>query len=451
VRAAVIGAGPSGFYAAELLLAAGIEVDLLDLLPTPFGLVRSGVAPDHPKIKSVVRVYERIAEHPRLRFYGGIQLGVDVSRAELLERYHALVYAVGTCDAAQLEIPGASRPGCVTATDVVGWYNGHPAQVDRAFGLETKRAVVVGNGNVALDIARILVADPDELAGTDIADHALAALRRSEIREVVVLGRRGPAQAAFTTPELRELAGLSRARVSIDGCDMASVAEPSTPAVQRTVEVLRELAERRAVQASHRIRLRFLTSPLEVIGEGSDGPVQALRVGRNRLADYGEGGVRAVGTGEHELLPCGLVVAAIGYRGAPLTDVPFDSRRRVIANEGGRVVGAGGRPLAGEYVTGWIKRGPTGVIGTNKKDSAETVAALLEDAADGRLNEPGRQVDAVAVDVWLRSRGRPPVDWAGWRAIDDHETKRGRERGRPRVKLVRLDELHGVAERVGGR
>jgi ferredoxin--NADP+ reductase len=440
-RAAVIGAGPSGFYAAAQLLGEGVAVDVFDALPTPYGLVRAGVAPDHPKIKSVVRVYERTAQHPDFRFFGGVELGADVTREDLLERYHAVVYAVGTATDNRLAIPGDDRPGSVSAGEFVAWYNGHPQHADAAFDLSCRRAVVIGNGNVALDVARMLVLGADELAATDAADHAIAALARASVTDVVVLGRRGPAQAAFTNPELRELGELERADVVVDAAELDGDPGDASPTARRNVELLREFARREPAGASHRIELRFCRSPVELLGDGEGGPVTGLRVVRNRLEPDPRRGVRAMATGEHEVIPCGLVVRSIGYRGRRLPGVPFDERRGLIRNDGGRVCEADGTPRTGEYVVGWIKRGPSGVIGTNKKCAAETVARLLEDLARGRLDEP----PAPAGEAWLRSRVPGLVTWDGWQAIDAHEQRLGAPDGRPRVKLVRVPDMLAVA------
>ena len=441
MRVAIVGAGPAGFYAAEQLLKEDFEVDLFDVLPTPFGLVRSGVAPDHPNIKNVITRYEKTAKHPSFRFFGGVDIGADVSREDLLERYHGIVYAIGAASDNRLGIPGEDRPGSHPATEFVAWYNGHPEYADREFDLSATRAVVIGNGNVAIDVARMLVLDPDELARTDTADHALEALARSNIHEVILLGRRGPAQAAFTTPELRELGELMRADVVVDPEELeldeaSEAALADRPTVRRNVEVLRDYAARDPRGRHHRLELRFLTSPVEIVGEGEDGPVTGIRVVRNRL----DGDQRAVPTGEEETIACGLVLRSIGYRGRPLPGLPFDERRGTIPNEAGRVTGG----EAGEYVVGWIKRGPSGIIGTNKKDAQETTATLIADAREGRLNEPA----ADAGDEWLRERVPGLVTWDGWEAIDAHEKERGAPHGRPRVKLVRVDEMVDVA---GGR
>jgi ferredoxin--NADP+ reductase len=440
MRAAVIGAGPAGFYATEQLLAAGFEVDLFDALPTPFGLVRSGVAPDHPKLKSVTRMYEKTAAKPGFRFFGGVALGEHVSRQELLERYHAVLYAIGTPDDNRLGIPGEDRPGSHSATEFVAWYNGHPEYAGHEFDLSGGRAVVIGNGNVAIDVARMLVLDPEELAPTDTADHAIAGFGSSTVEEVVLLGRRGPAQAAFTNPEVRELGELARADVLCDPEQVETATEPGTPTAKRNVELFRDYAQREPSGRSHRIELRFLRSPVEILGEGEHGPVTGVRVAVNRLEEGEDGRLRAVPTGEEEVIECGLVLRSIGYRGRPLGDVPFDERRGLIRNDGGRVLDDDGRPCPGEYVVGWIKRGPSGVIGTNKKDAADTVAKIVEDAEAGRLGAPVAP-DADETAAWLAERAPDAVTWEGWQAIDEAERRAGEAQGRPRVKIVGLAEL----------
>ena len=448
-RAAVIGAGPSGFYLTDQLLTAGFEVDLYDVLPTPFGLVRAGVAPDHPKIKSVTRIYEKTAARPGFRFFGGVELGPDVSREDLLERYHVVVYAVGTAVDNRLGVEGEQRPGSVSATEFVAWYNGHPDYAAHRFDLTTERAVVIGNGNVAIDVARMLVLDPDELRPTDTADHALDELVGASVRDVTILGRRGPAQAAFTNPELRELGVLERADVIVDpaALDGVELTDEMSPTVHRNVEILRSYAEREPAGKTHRIELRFLASPLEIVGGGDadEAAVAGLRIVHNTLDENG----RAVATGVEETIPCGLVVRAIGYRGRPLPGVPFDEQRGLIRNEGGRVLDDEGQPLPGEYAVGWIKRGPSGVIGTNKKDGADTVARIVEDRDAGRLNEPNAS-NPAEIETWLGARVPGLVTWEGWRSIDEHETSAGVPHGRPRVKLCSVGEMVAVAGRRDG-
>jgi ferredoxin/flavodoxin---NADP+ reductase len=441
-RAAIVGAGPSGFYAADQLLKAGWEVDLFDALPTPYGLVRAGVAPDHPKIKSVTRVYAKTAAHESFRFFGGVTLGQDVSREELRERYHAVVYAIGTSQDNRLGIPGEERPGSHPATEFVAWYNGHPHYSDHLFDLNGGRAVVIGNGNVAIDVARMLVLDPRELAPTDTADHALDAFGMAGVTDVVLVGRRGPAEAAFTNPELRELGELERADVIVDPAQLEGVAEPKDATKRRNVEILRGYAQRTPSGKSHRLELRFLRSPLEILGEGQDGPVTGIRLAVNRLVTGEDGRVRAEATGEEEVIECGLVLRSIGYRGMPLAGIPFDDARGLIRNIDGRVVEPDGSACPGEYVVGWIKRGPSGVIGTNKKDATDTVARIVEDEQAGSIGRPDPALaDADAVETWLAERTSGLVTWEGWEAIDAHESALGEPAGRPRVKLVRVAEL----------
>jgi ferredoxin/flavodoxin---NADP+ reductase len=449
VRIAVVGAGPAGFYAAaHLLKESAVEVDMFERLPTPHGLVRSGVAPDHPKIKSVTRVYEKTAAHPRFRFFGHVELGRDVSREELLEHYHALVYATGAPADRALGIPGEDLAGSWPATDFVGWYNGHPDHRSLEFDLSCSRAVVVGNGNVALDVARMLTLSHADLARTDTADHALEVLEHSRIEEVVVVGRRGPAQAAFTNPELLELGEMEDADVVVDPAELehaqaasengSGASAPLSAATERNVKVLRDYSLRPPAGRRRRVVLRFLLSPVALIGDTA-GHVSAVEAVRNELVLTPEGALRAEPTTERETIPAGLVLRAIGYRGRPLPGVPFDERAGVVPHEGGHVLDAG-RPRPGEYVVGWIKRGPTGVIGTNKKDAQETVNAILADLSAGRLHNPPAP-DPEAVEALLRARQPSLVTYSGWTAIDRQERQLGEPAGRPRVKLTTIEEL----------
>jgi len=461
IRIAVVGSGPAGFYTAGHLLkeASGrVEVDMLERLPTPWGLVRSGVAPDHPKIKSVTRLYEKTAAHPRFRYFGNVTFGEHISREELLDHYHAVVYATGSPADRPLGIPGEELPGSHAATEFVGWYNGHPDHTDLEVDLlGTERAVVIGNGNVALDVARMLVLTPSELAPTDTADHALEVLARSTVREVVIVGRRGPAQAAFTNPELLELGELADADVIVDPAELDHALAVHDEAAEqditsrRNVEILREYAEREPAGHSRRIVLRFLLSPTALTA-GPDGRVGAVGLIRNELVLGEDGRLRAQPTEEREEIEAGLVFRAIGYRGIRLPGVHFDERSAVIPNESGRVIDpAGGEPAAGEYVVGWIKRGPSGVIGTNKKDAQETVDAILADiAAAANANgaapahEP-RTPDAAAVEALLRDRRPELITYTAWQSIDAHERALGEPHGRPRVKLTRIEEMLRVA------
>ena len=454
IRVAVIGSGPAGFYAAGHLLkdsADRFEVDMIERLPTPWGLVRSGVAPDHPKIKSVTRIYEKTAAHPRFRFFGNVVFGEHVSREELLEHYHAIVYATGTPVDRPLGIPGEELPGSHAATEFVGFYNGHPDHTDLEVDLRSaERAVVIGNGNVAIDVARMLVLAPTELAPTDTADHALEVLAESHVKEVVIVGRRGPAQAAFTNPELLELGELSDADIVVNETELeralaihdADAEENITS--RRNVEILRSYAERPPTGRAKRIVLRFLLSPISLIPD-KHGRLGGVELARNKLVFAPGGGLRASPTEERETIPAGLVFRAIGYRGIALPGVPFDERSGVIPNDGGRVLdAAGGGLMRGEYAVGWIKRGPSGVIGTNKKDAQETVDALLADLSTGALLEPS-EPDPDAIEALLRERVPSLVTYEGWSEIDRHEQSLGEPQGRPRVKLTRIEELLRVA------
>jgi ferredoxin--NADP+ reductase len=449
LRVAIIGSGPSGFYAAGHLLSAlgdGVEVDMYERLPTPFGLVRAGVAPDHPKIKSVIRVYEKIAAHPNFRFFGNVEFGTHVHRHELDEHYHAVIYAVGTPTDRRGDVPGEDLRGSWAATEFVGWYNGHPDYRDLDFDLSCERAVVVGNGNVAMDVARMLVLTPAELAATDIADHALEVLTDSTVEEILVLGRRGPGQAAFTNPELRELGELSDADVVVEPADLdlsdAVLAPDADATARKNLEILREYAARPPSGHRKRIVLRFLASPVEIHGTDR---VEGVTIARNELVPDPDGALRAHTTDERETVQAGLIFRAIGYRGLPLPNVPFDQHTALIPNVGGRVL-HGGDHLPGHYVVGWIKRGPSGVIGTNKKDALETVKLLLEDWEAGRLPTPTAPHGA-ATEAFLIERRPDLVTYEHWQEIDAHEKGRGEPIGRPRIKLTRVEEMLDVLGR----
>jgi ferredoxin--NADP+ reductase len=458
LRVAVVGSGPAGFYAAGHLLADSSErfdVDMFERLPTPWGLVRSGVAPDHPNIKSVTRIYERTAAHPRFRFFGAITFGLHVSREDLLAHYHAVVYATGSPSDRPLGIPGEDLPGSHAATEFVGWYNGHPDHTDLEVDLlSAHRALVIGNGNVALDVARMLVLAPSELAPTDTADHALDVLAHSGVREVIVAGRRGPAQAAFTNPELRELGELADADIIVDPHELESaMAIPDADAAEnatsrRNIDILRSYAARPPAGHTRRIVLRFLLSPTALL-PGPDGRLGAVELIHNRLVPGAGGGLRAEPTGERETIACGLVFRAIGYRGIPLPGVPFDERAGTIPHHSGRILDpSSGAPLPGEYVVGWIKRGPSGVIGTNKKDAQETVDAICADLSpsdSASLSHIPDTPDPAAILTLLHERQPDLVTYSGWESIDRHERALGEPSGRPRVKLTRLDELLRVA------
>jgi ferredoxin--NADP+ reductase len=447
LRIAIVGSGPSGFYAAGQLLGdkeRTVEVDVFERLPTPWGLVRGGVAPDHPKIKSVSRVYEKIARRPGFRFFGNVEVGRDVSHEELVSWYHGVIYAVGTAGDRKAGIPGEDLPGSWSAPEFVGWYNGHPDYRDLEFDLSGRRAIVVGNGNVAIDVARMLSLTEEELRVTDIADHAMEALISAGVEEIVVLGRRGPEQAAFTNPELLELGVMGDADVIVDPADLevpADVREENLDqTARRNVEILHDYAAKAPEGRSKRIVLRFFTSPVEILG---DGRVEAVRVVRNELVRGEDGRLRARPTGEEEILECSLVFRAIGYTGQPLPGLPFDERLGRIPNRDGRVVD-GDRVVPGTYVAGWIKRGPSGVIGTNKKCATDTVTVLLEDLESGRLPaheaRPGDEIEAE-----LRARDPELVLYEHWERIDAVEKAAGEPQGRPRVKLTTVDELLDAA------
>jgi ferredoxin--NADP+ reductase len=430
LRVAVVGSGPAGFYAAGHLLASDleVEVDMIERLPTPWGLVRLGVAPDHPNIKAVSRAFEKIAAQPGFRFFGNVELGRDVSHEELMRIYDAVVYAVGAQTDRQLGIPGEELAGSWAATEFVAWYNGHPDFQSIPFDLDVERAVVVGAGNVALDVARMLALAPEELAPTDTTDRAIAAINDSPIREIVLLARRGPAQAAFTTPELKEMGELADADVIVDATDLEGAVATDTNS-ERNLEVLREYAAREPAGKRRAVVFRFCVSPVEIRGGDR---VEEIEIVHNELVD---GGARAVPTDRHETIPCGLVFRSVGYRGVPLPSVPFDEAACVIPNDRGRVE-------PGLYAAGWIKRGPTGVIGTNKKDATETVELLLEDARAGLLHRDSDE----RLESLLAGRGADVVMYGGWVAIDLEERTRGEPQGRPRIKLCSWDELLKAAK-----
>jgi ferredoxin--NADP+ reductase len=462
LRVAIVGSGPAGFYAAEHLLkrgiaanpgdpgpeaeeSPGIVVDMFDRLPTPFGLVRAGVAPDHPKIKSVIRVYEKTAGRTGFRFFGNVEIGRDVTIAELDARYNAVVSAYGTAADRRLGIPGEDLHGSHAATEFVNWYNAHPDFAERDFDLSAKRAVVIGNGNVAADVARMLALPRAELETTDTADHAIEALASSGVEEIVVLGRRGPAQAAFTNPEVRELGELTEADIVIDPAevelDPASreylESDDCEPTHRRNVEIFREFSERPPEGKRKRVVMRFCCSPIEIRG---DGRVESIVIGRNELYRDESGAIRARDTGEREEIECGLVLRSIGYKGVGLEGLPFDPERGLIPNDAGRVTESpGGDRVPGHYAVGWIKRGPSGVIGTNKKDAQETVDSIFADLeADGI---PERAPVEPAIEELLAERGADHVTYIGWQAIDQAEVSAGEPHGRPRIKFCTVAEM----------
>ena len=438
----MVGAGPSGFYACEELLKSTepvVAVDLLDRLPTPYGLVRYGVAPDHQKIKIVTAAFDKIAANPRFRYFGNVDVGKDVSVDEMLSIYDAVMFTVGAQTDKHLGIPGEDLQGSHPATEFVAWYNGHPEFKDLQFDLSCERAAVVGVGNVAVDVARILCSDPDELARTDIADYALEALRKSKIKEVVVLGRRGPAQAAFTNPELKELDELNQAdlivrpdEVELDEFSRKALEAEPDKAITKRLDMLKAAAARGATGKPRRLVLRFLVSPLELKGEGR---VESLVIGKNRLNER----LSAVATGETEELPLGLVFRSIGYRGVALPGLPFDEARGVIPNQAGRVM-QGDQVMERVYTAGWIKRGPTGVIGTNKPCAKETAQSLLSDFRESRWAEVGPFSHEHAPGLF-GAKSLKLVTYADWKRLDGLEKERGSQASRPRVKFTSVEEM----------
>lgn len=439
-RVAVIGSGPSGVYAADALVrggdtVGGVEVDVFDRLPAPYGLVRYGVAPDHLKIKSIISTLRTMFEQPGIRFLGNVELGADLTLAELHHHYDAVVLAYGAAVDRALGVAGEDLPGSFSATDFVAWYSGHPdAALDR-FALEATSVAVIGVGNVAVDVARVLAKTDDDLRPTDLPDHVLDVLGRSHVTDVHMIGRRGPAQAKFTTKELRELGELTNADIVVHPDELALDAASeealrTEAALRRNLDVLREWSTRAPQGRPRRLHVRFLLRPVEVLGTER---VTGLRLERTALDGTGN----AVGTGEMLDLDAQMVLRSVGYRGVGLAGVPFDARSGVIPHEAGRVL-ADAAPVPGQYVTGWIKRGPTGVIGTNKQDANQTVASVL---ADLPSLPPAPEPDRDAVPALLHARGVHVVTWDGWSAIDAAEVELGRGQGRDRVKIAHRERL----------
>ena len=478
LNVAVVGSGPAGLYAAEALvkqaaalpLPVALRVDVIDRLPTPYGLVRYGVAPDHKSIKSIAQYLRKVLESPDVRFVGGVHLGEDVTRDDLLAAYDAVVYATGAMRDRRLGIPGEDLPGSYAATDFVNWYCGHPDMDSATFTLDAESVAVIGVGNVAVDVARILARDPAELHTTDVPQPVLDALHASKVREVHMIGRRGPAYAKFTTKELRELAELPGVEVIVhaDEADLAAFDASGQSAelvesdrrVRGNMVAIAKWAQGVPVASApsgheRRLVVRFWLKPVEILGTE-----RVSGITLERTAIHASGAF--VGTGEHETLDAQMVLRSVGYLSVPLPGVPFDERASVVPNALGRVLGADGSPLPGEYVAGWLKRGPTGVIGTNKSDAAQTVRSLLADLAGGpgpgdvplpragllRYPEagPGSAAQAGAASAFsdlLAARGIRPVSYADWLRIEQAEAELGESLGRGgRVKLPSRDELH---------
>lgn len=450
LRVAIIGAGPAGFYAAEHLLKQSektIEVDLFDRLPSPFGLVRFGVAPDHQKIKNVTRVFEKTASRPGFRFFGNVNYGIDFSVDDLRRMYHHVIFTTGAQVDRRLGIPGEDLRGSHSATEFVAWYNGHPDYRDRTFDLSQERIAIIGVGNVAIDVARILSRTVDELAKTDIADYALEALRECKVKEIYVLGRRGPAQAAFTLPEAKELGELDGTttytlpeETCLDHLSQEDLDRNPDRNTLKKIEILQNFASGPEEGKARRLCIRFLVSPTELLDDGA-GHVAGLRLVRNCLIRLNDGRLRPRATEEEEILKAGLVFRSVGYRGVALPGVPFNERWGTVPHRSGAVVDSeSGKAMTGLYVAGWIKRGPSGVIGTNKPDAIETTKQLLEDSCSNRYFHP-EDTKPSAIETLLSNRNVRFFRFSEWKRLDDLETAAGRSQGRPRVKFTGVDEM----------
>ena len=452
LRVAIIGSGPSGFYAADALLnnALGltVDVDMFERLVTPYGLVRGGVAPDHAKIKTVTKVYDKIAQHERFRYFGNVTFGKDVLHADLTQHYHQVLYAVGASVSRGLGIPGETLRGCYGAAEFVAWYNGHPDYRDLQFDLSHHTVAVVGNGNVAMDVTRILTSTIAELSKTDIADYALEALRHSNVQRVVMLGRRGSAEAAFTHPELKEFGELEEAQVIVSVEEATpnevSVKYLTDKSKQKNVDLLKDYASRPRDPNKHKeIVMRFLVSPVEAHGTDR---LEQLTLVQNELIETADGQVRPRATDRTETLELGALFSSIGYKGVALPDVPFDERGGVFPNQSGRLLTApNGQVVVGEYVAGWIKRGPSGIIGTNKPDSVETVKLMLADAQAGQHFQPVHTA-SEAIPTLLNTREVRFVSFAEWQRVDAEEVHRGQADGRPRVKFTDTASMLALLE-----
>lgn len=452
LRVAIVGSGPAGFYTVSNFLKypeLSVEIDMYDRLPTPFGLVRGGVAPDHQKDKSVTRAYDKSARQPNFRFYGNVEFSSHVSLEDFKHYYHQVIFTVGAQVDKSLGIPGEELRGSHSATDFVAWYNGHPDFADLEFDLDAESVAVVGIGNVAVDVARMLCKTPAELHETDMATYAVEALSNSNVKNVYMLGRRGPAQAAFTPPEIKELGELEGADITVpadeaalDDETRAEVEAAQDKNVIKNVQTVQAYAEHQLEGKGKQLTIRFLVSPTEIIGD-EHGHVKAIRIVKNELVRSEDGTARPRATDKEEVIPVGLVFRSVGYRGVPLAGVPFNDRWGTIPNEAGRVTTESGELVNGLYVAGWIKRGPSGVIGTNKTDAQETVACMVEDVKAGKhLNpdHPGVE-DARA---FVMSRQPTCVSYDDWSRIDAAELANGEAEGRPRVKFTKVADMLAV-------
>jgi len=448
-RIAIIGSGPAGFFAADHLFKNAdldIEIDMYDRLPTPFGLVRSGVAPDHQNIKTVTRVYDKIAANPKFRFYGLVEFGKHVTLDDLKDHYHQILFATGAQTDRRMNIPGEDLNRSHTATEFVGWYNGHPDFTDLDFDLNVKKVAIIGIGNVAVDVARILCRSENELSNTDITDYALKKLKRSSVNEIYMIGRRGPAQAAFTNPEIKELGNLEIAdtltlkeEVELDELTTQYLSDNPDRATEKKVEMLQQFS---SISRSKDkcLTIRFLLSPVELLSD-ENGNVNGLKLIKNRLFKSDDGSLRARATEEVEILDVDMVFRSIGYYGIPLHGIPFNESWGVIPNKEGRITDLEGKNiLTGLYATGWIKRGPTGVIGTNKKDSSETVSHMVEDIKCDKTLHP-QYPNSKKIESFIKKRNPEYIDYEDWLKIDQEEVKRGEKEGKPRVKFTNVDEI----------
>ncbi len=448
LRVAIIGSGPSGFYAADYFQKQkdlAVHIDMFDRLPTPFGLVRGGVAPDHAKIKSVTKVYDKIALDPNFRFYGNVEFGKDISHDEMVKYYHQIIYAVGAQTDRRMGIPGEDLPGSHAATEFVAWYNGHPDYRHLKFDLTHERAAVIGVGNVAMDVARILASSYEELRKTDIADYALEELKKSKVCEIYVIGRRGPAQSAFTNPEIKEIGEMEEAdavaypdEVTPDPLSRAALDADKDNSAENNIEILMRYAQQKPQGKKKRLYMRFLLSPVEITGASR---VEHMKLVRNELYASPDGSLRPRAIDKHETLDVGLVFRSIGYKGVPLPDVPFDEKAGIISNKQGRVYDAAKEQVVkGEYAVGWIKRGPSGVIGTNKPDSQNTVNLMLEDLAKGETLQPA-EAARESLERLLGDRKVNYVTYNDWQLLDRLEIERGKMLDRPRLKFCTVEEM----------
>ena len=448
-RVAILGSGPAGFFAADHLFKnneLNIEIDMYDKLPTPFGLVRSGVAPDHQKIKTVTKVYDKIAANPKFKFFGLIEYGNHITLEDLKHHYHQVLFATGAQTDRRMNIPGEDLNRSHTATEFVAWYNGHPDFADLEFDLSGEKIAIIGMGNVAVDVARILCRSEEELSKTDIAGYAFEKLVNSNIKEIYMIGRRGPAQAAFTNPELKELGNLETAdclilkdESEVDELTAQHLIDNLERSVEKKLEIISEFSNHTKTKEKS-LTIRFLLSPTEIIPD-EDGNVKAIKLVKNVLSKSDDGSLRPKATEENEILEVDMVFRSIGYRGIPLPEVPFKESWGIIPNIRGRVADEEeNNTLTGLYVTGWIKRGPTGVIGTNKRDSGETVALMIEDIKNNNTFRPENPT-SDKIETLIKERNPEYINYEDWLKIDSEEIARGEKVGRPRVKFTKIDDI----------